>query len=231
MPAETEARRIVVIEDEPDLARALEFNLRAAGFEVHLASTGREGLRLASLLAPALVTLDLMLPDLAGTDVCRALRAAPATRAVPIIVVSARADEIDRVVLFELGVDDYVAKPFSTRELVLRVLALLRRTSVPPPAPSALRLGLLELDPSGHRARVEGRLVALTLIEFRLLHALTSAEGEVRTREQLAADVWQGRMPAGSRTIDTHIKGLRQKLGPAGVYIRTLRGVGYRFAV
>jgi two-component system phosphate regulon response regulator PhoB len=223
-------KRILVIEDEADIARTIEYNLRGAGFEVATAPTGRDALARVQAFAPDLITLDLLLPDMLGTDVFRALRTAPGTRTTPIVVVSARGDEVDRVVLFELGADDYVTKPFSVRELVLRVQARLRRDSAPAAPPGRARFGVLDLDLDAHRVFVAETEVGLTPIEFRLLATLFERRNHVLSREVLLRDVWQMRPSTGSRTVDTHIKRLREKLGTAGAYVHTVRGIGYRFA-
>ena len=219
--------RLLVVEDEVDLQEVLAYNLRRAGHEVLAALRGQEGLRLAREKRPALVLLDLMLPDLPGTEVCRALKADPATRAIPVVILTARGDEPDRVIGFELGADDYVVKPFSVRELVLRVEAVLRRGQRAT-APSCF--GALHIDRAAHRVRVSAREVELTALELRLLLALFDRRGRVQTRATLLDDVWGLEVEVTSRTVDTHVKRLREKLGVAGGYIETVRGVGYRFA-
>jgi len=222
--------RILAIEDEKDLQEVLAYNLRAAGHEAVGALSGREGLALARASPPELVLLDLMLPDMPGFDVCRALKADPATRAVPIMVLSARGEEIDRVVGFELGVDDYVVKPFSVRELVLRVGAVLRRSQGAPETGEAALFGRLRVDRAAHRAFVDGAEVELTALEFKLLLALFDRRDRVQTRDGLLDEVWGISADVTSRTVDTHVKRLREKLGRAGDYVETVRGVGYRFA-
>jgi two-component system phosphate regulon response regulator PhoB len=225
------AERILIIEDEPDLVESLEWNLRREGYETCSAGTGRGGLELAlATPTPDLVLLDLMLPDLAGTEVCRRLRAEPRTRAVPVVMLTAKGEEIDRVVGFEVGADDYVVKPFSIRELMLRLRAVLRRSE---PSPSEAvderRFGRLRLDVAGHRAWVDDEELGLTALEFKLLVTLLERRGRVQTRERLLDDVWGIRADVTTRTVDTHVKRLRQKLGAAGPYVETRRGVGYRF--
>ncbi len=225
---------ILVVEDEPDLARTLEYNLRREGHETRHAATGGAALEFAfgsesESPTPDLVLLDLMLPDIPGTEVCKRLRSEPRTRAVAIIMLTAKDQEIDRVVGFELGADDYVAKPYSTRELMLRVQAVLRRrggaTSNPPEETS---FGALRIDRDGYRVWVDGEETTLTALEFRLLVLLVERRGRVQTREGLLSDVWGIDADVTTRTVDTHVKRLRQKLGAAGAYIETLRGVGYR---
>jgi two-component system phosphate regulon response regulator PhoB len=222
---------VLVIEDEVDLASTLEYALRAEGFEVRLAHTGRQGLTSATTdPIPDVVVLDLMLPDLAGTEICRRLREQDRTRDVPVIMCTAKGEEIDRVVGFEVGADDYVVKPYSVRELILRVRAQLRHRSLRAEGePSMIKFGRLEIDRKAHRAWVDRAEVALTALEFRLLHAFMSRRGRVQTRDALLSDVWGIDADVTTRTVDTHVKRLREKLGDAGAYIETLRGVGYRF--
>lgn len=222
--------RIVVIEDEADLQQVLEYNLRQDGHTVYLASRGRQGLDLCRERAPELVLLDLMLPDLAGTEVCRALRAEPATRTTPIVMLTARAEEIDRVVGFELGADDYVTKPFSMRELLLRVKAVLRRAGGELEPASVVQFGRLRIEREAHRVWVDDREVVLTALEFRLLVLLHERKNRVQSRETLLEDVWGMDSDVTTRTVDTHVKRLREKLGPAAGYVETVRGAGYRFA-
>jgi two-component system phosphate regulon response regulator PhoB len=218
--------RVLVIEDEPDLREVLEYNLTQAGHRVHVASTGAEGLRIARDQAPELVLLDLMLPDQSGTEVCKALKKAPATADARVIMVTAKGEEIDRVIGFELGADDYVTKPFSVRELMLRVQAVLRR-SAPPDSP-IIQLGELRIDKAAHRVTINGEEIQLTSLEFKLLVTLVERQNRVQTRSVLLSDVWGIDADITSRTVDTHVKRLREKLGDAGKYIETVRGVGYR---
>ena len=224
---------VLVIEDEVDLATTVEYNLKAEGFQVRLAHTGREGLNAAMAEPlPDVIVLDLMLPDLSGTEICRRLRDHERTRDVPIIMCTAKGEEIDRVVGFEVGADDYIVKPFSVRELILRIRALLRRVDSSRRTdgePSMIRFGRLKIDRDAHRAWVDEAEIALTALEFRLLHAFMSRRGRVQTREALLSDVWGIEADVTTRTVDTHVKRLREKLGEAGMYIETLRGVGYRF--
>ena len=221
---------VLVIEDEADLATTLEYNLRTEGFEVRLAHTGKQGLALATAEPlPDIIVLDLMLPDLSGTEICRRLREQERTRDIPVVMCTAKGEEIDRVVGFEVGADDYVVKPFSVRELVLRIRALLRRAHRTEGEPSLIRFGRLKIDRDAHRAWVDDAEIALTALEFRLLHAFMSRKGRVQTRDALLSDVWGIEADVTTRTVDTHVKRLREKLGDAGAYIETLRGVGYRF--
>ncbi|MCC7541158.1 MAG: response regulator transcription factor [Deltaproteobacteria bacterium] len=221
---------IVIVDDERDLVTTLAYNLQREGFVTRTAYTGREGVDAAlASPEPSLVLLDLMLPDVSGTEVCRQIRQRKPH--LPIIILTAKGEEIDRVVGFELGADDYVVKPFSVRELMLRVKAILRRgqaDSQPPPA-GEMTFGKLRVDPSAHRVWVDGDEVVLTALEFRLLTTLLDRRGRVQTRNTLLGDVWGIRAEVTTRTVDTHVKRLRQKLGEAGNYVETLRGVGYRW--
>ena len=227
-------RRILIIEDDPDIGRLLKHSLeRAGGFSAVVAVDGERGLELARRELPDLVLLDLNLPGLDGLDVCRSLRSDPATSSVSIIMITARVDETDLVSGLELGADDYVTKPFSTRAVVARVRALLRRAA---PAASASEttqgpvvVGVLELDPERRRVRVSGREVSLTRKEFDLLAALMRRPGRVQTRGSLLEHVWGYEHPGETRTVDVHVRQLRKKLGaPAADYIDTVVGVGYR---
>lgn len=223
---------IIVIEDEADFRKVLEYNLEQAGHVVTGCARGVEGLRLVEEQKPDVVLLDLMLPDMPGTQICRVLKAAPATSAIPVVMVTARGDEIDRVVGFEIGADDYVVKPFSMRELLLRIAVVLRRRNVEP-AEEQLELlvefGVLRMDRAAHRVWVEGSEVGFTALEFRLLVTLYESRGRVQTRAGLLNRVWGARTDGTSRTVDTHVKRLRDNLGVARGYIETVRGVGYRF--
>ncbi len=222
--------RILVIEDEPDIRRVLDYNLRLAGHEVSAAARGLEGLRLVREESPELVILDLMLPDIPGTEVCRAIKDNPQTRALPVVMLTARSEEIDRVVGFELGADDYITKPFSVREVVLRVRAVLRRKLTTPAEAATIELGCLRVDRSAHRVWVESEEVKLTALELKLLLALYDRKSRVQPRESLLNHVWGIEAQISTRTVDAHIKRLREKLGAARDYIETVRGVGYRFA-
>lgn len=221
--------KLLITEDEADLARALEYNFRQAGFQVTTTSRGREAVRLATVSPPDLVLLDLMLPDISGTEVCRQLKANPKTRDIPVIMVTARGEEVDRIVGFELGADDYVTKPFSVRELILRARAVLRRSEAREEPEKLLKFGDLTIDLDAHRVLLEGREIAVTALELRLLHTLASRRGRVQTRDTLLEDVWGLSLDVETRTVDTHVKRLREKLGPTGSLIQTVRGVGYRF--
>ncbi len=221
---------VLLIDDEPALVEAVAFSLRQQGLLTRAAHTGGEGLRLARHEPlPDLILLDLMLPDLSGTEICRRLRADPQTSGIPIIMLTARADEIHRVNGFEVGADDYVTKPFSGRELLLRVRAVLRRTTSSTEPPAVQRFGGLSLDFEGHRVWWHEEPLTLTALEFRLLRTLCEREGRVQSRFQLLEEIWGGDATVSERTVDTQVKRLRVKLGEAGGLIRTIRGVGYRF--
>jgi two-component system phosphate regulon response regulator PhoB len=222
--------RILVIEDEKDIQDVLAYNLTQAGHKVQIASRGEEGLRFARERKPDVILLDLMLPDVPGTEVCKQLRSLPSMKDVKIMMLTAKGEEIDRVVGFELGADDYIVKPFSVRELVLRIQAVLRRASGEEQPQPVLEFGVLRVDREAHRAWVEGKEVELTALEFKLLVMLHDRRNRVQTREGLLQDVWAIDADITTRTVDTHVKRLREKLGPAGEYIETVRGVGYRFA-
>jgi len=226
---------VLIVDDERDLRALVDFNLRQAGFRTAQAATGAEALARARSLSPQVIVLDLNLPDVSGTDVCRLLKADPQTQAIPIVMLTARSAESDRVLGLELGADDYVVKPFSTRELVLRLEAICRRQqrgaagSTPAPAGSrTLKSGPIELDTEAFIARVHDEEIPLTLLEFRLLAYLVDGKGRVRTREGLLSDVWNTSPELETRTVDTHVKRLRDKLGEAGELIETVRGLGYR---
>jgi two-component system phosphate regulon response regulator PhoB len=221
--------RILVIEDEPSLQQVLDYNLRREGHEVFLAPTGGDGLRVAREARPDLVLLDWMLPDRSGTEVCRLLKGAPVTSRIPVVFVTARGDEVDRIVGFEVGAADYIVKPFSIRELVLRVQAVLRRTDSAKPA-KTVAFGCLSIDEDAHRVWVDEQEVELTLIEWKLLLALYESRDRVQTRGVLLDSVWGMDVSITTRTVDTHVKRLRDKLQRAGEYVETVRGSGYRFA-
>ena len=228
---------VLIIEDETDLRELLQYNLKAAGYDVFCATDGASGIALAREHQPDLVLLDIMLPDQSGLDVCRLLKSQAPTRETQVMMVTAKGEEIDRVVGFELGADDYVVKPFSTRELLLRVQAVLRRRKPAASAPlppgddsaGAIRFGCLVMDRDAHRAFVEGAELQLTALEFKLLGTLYDRRDRVQTRGSLLEDVWGASAEMATRTVDTHVKRLREKLGAAGDYIETVRGVGYRF--
>jgi two-component system phosphate regulon response regulator PhoB len=222
--------RILVIEDEPALQQVLDYNLRREGHEVLIAPSAVDGLRLAREARPDVILLDWMLPDRSGTEVCRALKLGQGTSEIPVIFVTARTEEIDRIVGFEVGAADYIVKPFSIRELVLRVQAVLRRSRATAAPRATVAFGCLSIDEGAHRLWVDEQEVELTLIEWKLLLALHESRDRVQTRGALLSDVWGADVSVTTRTVDTHVKRLRDKLLRAGEYIETVRGIGYRFA-
>jgi len=223
-------KTILVVDDEPDLLDLVAHHLEAAGFLVVKASRGLEGLEAAARTRPDAILLDLMLPDILGTEVLKRLRRTPATAGVPVVFLTARGEEMDRVVGFELGADDYVVKPFSPRELVLRVQALLRRGDAPKETPDpVLERAGIRLDRQRHQAVAAGASLDLTPLEFNLLACLMERPGRVLSRDQLLDRVWGADVFVTERTVDTHVKRLRSKLGGAADRIETIRGVGYRF--
>jgi two-component system phosphate regulon response regulator PhoB len=227
------AATILIVEDERDLLATIEYNLQREGFATRSATTGELALKLAEQEPrPDLILLDVMLPDASGTEVCRRLKQSDALRRIPVVMVTARGEEIDRVVGFEVGADDYVVKPFSVRELMLRVKAVLRRSQrdhETDDLAAEVIFGRLRVDPGAHRVAVDDIDVVLTALEFRLLATFLARRGRVQSREVLLADVWGIAADITTRTVDTHVKRLREKLGVCGAYVETLRGVGYRF--
>jgi two-component system phosphate regulon response regulator PhoB len=222
------SNRILIIEDEPDVVDMLTLALqKAGGFTVTTAPDGANGLRQARAESPALIILDLMLPKMPGLEVCKVLKSDPATKHIPIIMLTAKAEEIDRIVGLEVGADDYVTKPFSPREIVLRVKAILRRGKGDV-VEEALTVGPITVDPARHRVTVAGRAVRLTSVEFKLLSMLMLRRGRVQARDRLLNEVWGYESLIDTRTVDTHVRRLRKKLGKAADTIETVRGFGYR---
>jgi len=219
---------ILIVDDDSDIQGLVGFNLKQAGFETLCARNGREALDQAHTCRPDLIILDLMLPDLDGLEICRRLRQDEGTRRIPVLMLTARAEEIDRVLGFELGADDYVTKPFSPRELVLRVRSILRRGKEA--HPDAIRFGSLEILAGRRQCLVDGQSVLLTAKEFDLLYELAHAHGNVITRDILMERVWGYHGEATSRTLDTHVKRLREKLGSAASMLETVRGIGFRMS-
>jgi two-component system phosphate regulon response regulator PhoB len=220
---------ILVVEDEEDIVDLIEYHLKQSGFSVITALDGPSGLERAKKEHPSLIILDLMLPEMDGKDICRALKSNPLTQSIPILMLTAKSEELDRVVGFELGADDYVTKPFSPRELVLRVKAILRRKEEPQVGVKVIRIGDLTIDIDRHHVSIKNKPVQLTSTEFKLLVELASKRGRVQTRVILLDRVWGYTYEGYARTVDTHIRRLREKLDPMGDYIETIRGVGYRF--
>jgi two-component system phosphate regulon response regulator PhoB len=231
------SRRILIVDDEPDVSRLLAFSLQAAGFETEEAANGRAALDVIARVRPDVVILDLMLPDLTGYEVCRRLRADPLLGEAGILILTARGEEIDRIAGFEVGADDYVVKPFSVREVVLRVQGLMRRVSERMEARAAstttsriIRLRDLEIDLRSYEVRLAGQLLALRPLEFKLLATLAADPGRVFSREELLAEVWEIQDSMSTRTVDVHVQRLRQALGGASGLIETVTGFGYRAA-
>ena len=220
---------IAIVEDEADIAEVLQYNLEREGYETVVLGRGDTALEALTSRVPDLVLLDLMLPGLDGLEVCRALKREARTAQVPIIMLTAKGDEIDRIVGLELGADDYVPKPFSPREVVLRIKAVLRRGSEPEEGAEELRAGALRLDVPGHRLFLDDQETTLTATEFRLLQMLMEGAGRVLTREVLLTRGWGYSEDVDSRTVDTHVRRLRRKLGGEAERIETVIGVGYRF--
>jgi two-component system phosphate regulon response regulator PhoB len=231
--------RVLLVEDEEDLVTSLSYSLEAAGYQMSSALDGATALRLATAQPPDIVLLDIMLPDMSGLEVCRRIRASGHTPRPIVIMVTARGEEVDRVVGFEVGADDYLVKPFSVRELLLRMEARQRAQSAPdehatPPAASSaankgrITVGNLEVDPDSHQVFVNGIEIHVSALEMRLLLHLLEVPGRVRYRRQLLTEVWGYHPEVSSRTLDTHVKRLRHKLAGAGACIHTVRGVGYR---
>jgi phosphate regulon transcriptional regulator PhoB len=220
--------RILVIEDEQDVVDLVTLHLRKAGFEVTTAIDGATGIRLAREETPALIILDLMLPKMPGLEVCKVLKTDAATRNIPVLMLTAKAEEVDRIVGLEFGADDYVTKPFSPRELVLRVNAILRRGKTEAAEEKKLTIGQIILDPARHEVAVAGKVVRLTSVEFKLLSMLMRRQGRVQERDRLLNEVWGYESVIDTRTVDTHVRRLRKKLGKAAHAIETVRGFGYR---
>src|SRR6187551_2607533 len=218
-------RKILIVEDESDVTDLLALNLRKAGFKTTAAANGASGLQKARDDHPDFIILDLMLPKMSGLEVCRILKADTATSHIPILMLTAKAEEIDRIVGLEFGADDYVTKPFSPREVMLRIRAILRRGEKPE---ESLQAGSISIDPARHQVRVNGKRVHLTSLEFKLLRTLIQHRGRVQDRDKLLNDVWGYESVIDTRTVDTHVRRLREKLGNAGEVIETVRGFGYR---
>ena len=223
--------KILVIEDEPDIRKNLEYNLAREGFKVSAVGSLSDANETLKNNVFSLILLDLMLPDGSGLDLCKKIKGNPETESTPIIILTAKDDEVDRVVGFELGADDYVTKPFSVRELILRVKAILKRGIKKSDVVEVERqFGDLKIDVDSHEVHVDSSLIELTALEFRLLRELVDKRGRVQSRDQLLSEVWGYNSEVTTRTVDTHIKRLREKLGSMGKYVQTIRGVGYKFS-
>jgi two-component system, OmpR family, phosphate regulon response regulator PhoB len=219
---------ILIIEDEKDLAELLAFNLEKEGYRTFIAPDGIEGLEAANRVLPDLVLLDLMLPGMLGTEVCKSLKKSDATSRIPVIMLTAKGEEIDKVVGFEVGAEDYVIKPFSTRELLLRVKAVLRRTAVEVVESPVIKVGPISIDTDRHLVAISGEEITFTTTEFNLLHTLVKRLGRVQSRDVLLRDVWGYNFVEDTRTVDTHVTRLRTKMGEAGEMLKTVRGFGYK---
>lgn len=223
--------KIYIIEDEPDIRETLVYNFQKGNFEVNSSGKGIQGLEDIKITKPDVLILDLMLPDISGLDICRKIKADDQLKNISIIMLTAKGDEVDRIVGFELGADDYVTKPFSIRELILRVKVIQKKRSENIDSDKLLEIGQISMDLDAHSVSINKEQVILTALEFKLLKHLAQRKGRVQTRDQLLGDVWGYSSEVTTRTVDTHIKRLREKLGSACNYIQTIRGVGYRFNV
>lgn len=224
------SQKIYIVEDEPDIREALRYNFSNEGFKVFTATDGEEALSNIKKVLPDVLILDLMLPGVSGLDVCKSIRADDDINDMSIIMLTAKGEEIDRVIGFELGADDYVTKPFSVRELILRVKVLLKKQRESLVANKLVTFGPIRIDLDAHEIKINDEEIILTALEFKLLQHLVKRKGRVQTREQLLGDVWGYSAEVTTRTVDTHIKRLREKLGNTSDYIQTIRGVGYRFS-
>ena len=225
------SHKILIIEDEPDIRKTLEYNISREGYKVVCASSLSKGKEQINSSDFSLILLDLMLPDGSGLDLCREIKSDKDKSPTPIIILTAKDDEVDKVVGFELGADDYVTKPFSVRELILRIKAVLKRGAEKNETLEVQRqFGELIMDIDSHEVFVNNEQIILTALEFRLLRQLVDRRGRVQSRDQLLSDVWGYSSEVTTRTVDTHIKRLREKLGTMGKYVQTIRGVGYKFS-
>ena len=224
------SQKIYKVEDEPDIRETLKYNFSNEGFKVSTAPDGEEALSNIKKILPDVLILDLMLPGVSGLDVCKSIRADDDIRDMSIIMLTAKGEEIDRIIGFELGADDYVTKPFSVRELILRVKVLLKKQRESLVENKLVTFGPIRIDLDAHELKINDKEIVLTALEFKLLQHLVKRKGRVQTREQLLGDVWGYSAEVTTRTVDTHIKRLREKLGNTSDYIQTIRGVGYRFS-
>ena len=224
------SQKIYIVEDEPDIRETLKYNFSNEGFKVSTAPDGEEALSNIKKILPDVLILDLMLPGISGLDVCKSIRADDDIKDISIIMLTAKGEEIDRVIGFELGADDYVTKPFSVRELILRVKVLLKKQRESLVENKLVTFGPIRIDLDAHELKINDKEIVLTALEFKLLQHLVKRKGRVQTREQLLGDVWGYSAEVTTRTVDTHIKRLREKLGNTSEYIQTIRGVGYRFS-
>lgn len=221
--------QILIIEDDKHISKLVKYNLEKAGYDCTVADDGEEALGILAKERPDLIILDIMLPKMDGFELCRAIKQDVKLKNIPIIMLTAKGEEVDRIVGLELGADDYVVKPFSPRELILRIKAILKRGKSEESPKDVIKRGTLIIDVPKHRVTVNNKEIALTPIEFKLLVTLIERNGRIQSRDQLLSDVWEHQSDVFTRTVDTHIKRLREKLGKAGGQIETIRGLGYRF--
>ena len=223
--------KILIVEDEPDIRDTLSYNFEKEGFKVLSSPNGKSALKLLDSNEPNIVILDLMLPDMSGLDLCRQVKNDKKLSNTSIIMLTAKSEEVDRIVGFELGADDYVTKPFSIRELILRVKVLIKKHATSENKDSSISLGSIYMNLDAHVVQINKKDIILTALEFKLLKHLLQRKGRVQTRDQLLGDVWGYSSEVTTRTVDTHIKRLREKLGVVADYIQTIRGVGYKFTI
>jgi DNA-binding response OmpR family regulator len=227
-----QGKKILIVEDDKHISKLVKYNLEKTGLECSVVVTGEDALNALDSQAVDLIVLDVMLPKMDGFEVCKRIRQNSQWSSIPIIMLTARGEEVDRIVGLELGADDYIVKPFSPRELMLRIKAILRRKQTSPSESpkDILEIGILRIDVPRHKVTVNDKEISLTAMEFKLLMTLASRQGRVQSRDRLLTDVWEMNTEVTTRTIDTHVKRLRQKLGKVGRYIETIRGHGYRFS-
>ena len=223
--------KILIVEDEPDIRDTLSYNFEKEGFKVLSSPNGKSALKLLESNEPNIVILDLMLPDMSGLDICRQIKNDKKLSDTSIIMLTAKSEEVDRIVGFELGADDYVTKPFSIRELILRVKVLIKKHTTTEHKDTSISLGSIYMNLDAHVVKINKKDIILTALEFKLLKHLLQRKGRVQTRDQLLGDVWGYSSEVTTRTVDTHIKRLREKLGVVADYIQTIRGVGYKFTI
>lgn len=229
--SEQKPKKILIVDDEPDVVDLVSYHLRAKGYQVETVRDPNVSVGSARTFLPDLVILDIMMPDLNGIQICRIFRADPKLKHIPIIFLTAKTEEADRIAGFETGCDDYICKPFSPKELILRIQSIFRRTPESPAKEvKRLQVSHIILDTERHEVTVRGQPIELTATEFKLLRLLMERRGRVQTREHLLVNVWNYETEIETRTVDTHIRRLREKLGPEADWIETIRGVGYRMA-
>jgi len=229
MTGEPMTKSILIVEDETDIMQLIDWHLRSEGYTTFKAADGNKGLDMAEKKTPDLILLDLILPGMDGLEICKSLKRSSKTQNIPVVMLTAKGEEVDRIVGFELGADDYIVKPFSPRELILRLRAILRRQEKEPAEESLLTYQDLQIDLESYRVWLKDEELKLTVTELNLLMELIQNQGKVRTRDQLLDRVWGYQFDGYARTVDTHIRRLRQKIGPYAESIETVRGIGYRF--